>query len=684
MATNPMSRLGTSHPVSLLVCVIALSCSVTWAQQTYHNRSCRVLDLDSCGRTLALSNPTFFRSGDTIVVHQASSADTTLIGAAEFNIIDTMIGAVAYLRYPFDGAFEAAGLLQVVAVICTNFCDNDDNVTVMPWNGQFGGLIVLVSTDTLYLNRSLDASAAGFRGGHPVWNSRDTTAALDQGTTEGALPTQNGRARNGGGYGGSLVTQGGRGGFTTTAFAVDDRSIDDVRMVPSRDTARMRVYLGSAGGAGHQNDLRGGRGGSGGGVIIIRAPAVRCGPLAALDVSGGDGGDATSDGAGGGGSGGTIVIVADTLLGAIPCDMSGGIGGSTSGSLYHYGPGGGGSGGFLQVSKPSVLSAIRLQRGGGAGGGSKIHTSSVSIPHGATPGSDGVVHQLQKGLFPSGMPDRACVLVLADTVINGVQFVTITPTKGEVRAWYTDGAPLPGEAKLLLPLGSLIRRIEADVDIWGCIARVALDLPVRPQTGDDLRVVVDQLRANVGDTVSVFVRIERGTTSSAIRGSVTLRLYQPVLMPVDERYRRSALYTTVEVPFTLARESKSTFRRVEAIALLGDSISVQIGIDSVVVSPSSTSVERVHGRLTLNNICRDDRTRLFDPSSGIRVRGRSVSLMAEEGFVTNIRGQLLTRLRGAGSDGWLHGELPDDHRGPCFLVATRGTRSFTYAFIVSE
>lgn len=679
-----MRRSGISLPGSILICVIALSCSVTWAQQTYHNRSCRVLDLDSCGRMLTLSNPTFFRSGDTIVVHQTSSADTALIGAAEFNIIDTMIGAMAYLRYPFEGIFEAAGQLQVVAAICTNVCDNDDRVSVVPWNGQFGGLIVLVSTDTLYLNRIIDASGAGFRGGRPGWNSSDTADKQVQSITEGALPTRNGRARNGGGYGGSLVTPGGRGGSTTTAFAIDDHSPDHVRLLPSRDTARMRVYLGSAGGAGHQNDLRGGRGGTGGGVIIIRAPAVRIGPLAALDVSGGDGSDATSDGAGGGGSGGTVVIVADTVLGTLRCDISGGIGGSTGGSLYRYGPGGGGSGGLLQLSTQSTLSAIRLQRGGGAGGGSKIDTSSVSLPHGATPGSDGVVHLLRTRLFQSGVPDRACVLVLADTVINGEQFMKITPTRGNVRTWYTDGDPVPGEAQLLLPLNNVIRRIEADVEVWGCIARVAIDLPVRPQTGDDLRVVVDQLRANVGDTVSVFVRIERGSTSSAIRGSVTLRFYQPVLMPIEERFRKAARYTSVEVPFTLARESRSTFRRVEAVALLGDSVSVQISIDSVAVSPSATRVERTHGRLTLNDICADPRLRLFDPSSSIRVRGRMVSLLAEEGIVTNIRGQVLTRLRSTAQDGWLHGELPDDHRGPSFLVAMRGTETFTYAFIIGD
>jgi hypothetical protein len=123
---------------------------------------------------------------------------------------------------------------------------------------------------------------------------------------------------------------------------------------------------------------------------------------------------------------------------------------------------------------------------------------------------------------------------------------------------------------------------------------------------------------------------------------------------------------------------------VEAIALLGDSTSIQLGIDTVAVTPSSTRTQLVHGRLTLNNVCETDRARLFDPSSLIRIEGRAIAIRADDAIITNIRGQVLTRLQRGSEAGQLTGMIPDGYRGMCFLVAVRRGITTTHTLLFDD
>ena len=650
-----------------------------------YNRACRVVDIDSCSRTIVLSIPTFFRPGDQVLLHQAMSADSTLVGVAEFNTLDTIVSPYAYLRHPFTGVYNARENLQVVRVTDASELSGDSAVHAMPWNGDFGGVLAISARDTLYLSRSFNARNAGFRSRRQASNSRDTMESTTAFVTEGALPTRHGHARNGGGYGGSLASHGGRGGATTTAYTVSDTMLEhDPRLLPSRDTSRLRIFLGSAGGTGHQNDLRGGAGGIGGGAVLVKAPVVIASALAAIDVSGGDGEDAYADGAGGGGSGGSITLLSDTVVGSLWCDVSGGIGGSTHGTIFRYGPGGGGAGGLLQISNINVLRNLRVQRGGGASGGSQLDTSDTRTLHGAQPGTEGVLRitRCNETVARPALP--SCMIVGTDTVMNDRRHIVFRTTYGTVRLWYLDSVARSGSERLVLPADTSIRRVAADIEIGGCITRRFIDMPVIPLAGDEIRVVVDQLRATAGDTVAVFVRIERVNGQASLRGTISLQLYQPVLIPRERRYRSKQQFTTVDIPFSLAREARSTFRRVEAIAVLGDSTAIQLGIDTVIVTPSSTRTQLVHGRLTLNDVCVTDRARLFDPASSIRIEGRAISIRADDALATNVLGQVLTRFQRGTEAGQLTGMIPDGYRGLCYVLAVRGGITTTHTFLIDD
>ena len=648
----------------------------------HHQRACRIVDLDSCAGIARVAIPSFFRSGDTIVIMQTQSIDARLTGALEWNVVDTLIGSALHLRYVLQGRYDPQGELQVIKAITTPSRDALSAITVSPWNGQHGGVLAVISRDTLVLDGSISASGVGYRGGVQLYNARDTAEEQISTTTEGIVPSRNGLARNGGGHGGSHVARGGRGGLTTDAFPiVDVQTSTDV--IETRDTSRCRAFMGSGGGYGHQNDLRGGRGGNGGGVVILSAPAIVATQRASIDASGSDGGDAQQDGAGGGGSGGTIMLLADTIIGALRCDVSGGIGGSTRGTIFRYGPGGGGSGGLLHAARYGLLNAIRLQRVGGGEGRALREDGLPPVTHNAMPGEEGVIRTHPWKLLHSRSEYTARTLIARDTTIDGVVHTRITTLHGIPLRWYTDGQPIGGSSELLIPPYARVRLVEADVLLNGCIARISVDLPQQPNNDDGIRISMDNVRADAGDTVALFVRIERITSRATLRGTVYLRLYQPVVLPLKERDRRRSRHATVELPFTLASDAQRTFRRVEAIALLGDSSSVQLSIDSVAISPGATTVELQHGRLTLNDICDTQGSRLFDHATAFVIQGREVRIRGDDAVITDVTGRVLCRLQ-LDTSGWMKGTVPQTFRGMCFVTVTTHGRVHTRTVLVGD
>lgn len=653
------------------------------AYEQYRVRACTITALDACTGAAYLSIPSFFQQGDTVVIHQAASRDLMRVGTFELNIIDTIVGASARFKYVIQRTFDTQGIIQLVRAVSLSRIDNTKSITTIPWNGHYGGVLAIVSMDTLVIDGMLTASGIGFRGCVCSSNSRDTVLGEQSSIDNGSLVTFNGYPRNGGGYGGSLLTQGGRGGAPTDAY---EHTTSIQWPTPStiieHDSTQPRLYLGSGGGSGHQNDLRGGKGGNGGGAILICAPHIITTARAALDASGQDGDDARYDGAGGGGSGGTIIVDTKSLRGGIVCDVSGGVGGSTYGSIFRYGPGGGGAGGSVTVSDRSLLSSISVQRGGGAGGGSHVDTSALTAPYGALPGSDGLIRTVPLALMsPRTLPPRVS-LFIRDTIIGGTTFLRCGVSAGTVVQWRIDSVAHSYAQTVLLPSDSVHCCIEVDVDLGNCIAHLVHNLPLVPRVRNEIRVSLDRIRGSVGDTVSLFLSIERLAGQSAIQGTAFVRLRQTVLMPLDPVQRSTTINTRVAIPFAIASSTRSTFRRFDAVALLGDSAQIQLGIDSVAISPKATEVNREHGRFSLNDVCNDRGPRLFDHRANNILRGRTISLQGEAGIIIDLRGRVVCRLSVNQPDGLLSGTIPDDYTGICYVVVTRGAHVQTHAVMV--
>jgi len=142
-----------------------------------------------------------------------------------------------------------------------------------------------------------------------------------------------------------------------------------------------RLWMGGAGGGGHQDTSTGTSGANGGGIIIATARVVK--GQGNLLADGSTAQDAVmlnllNDGAGGGGAGGSIVFGFDDQSGAkINYSTKGGNGGNIR-STELYGPGGGGGGGAIVVSAAPLGGSMTVTAG----------KNGIHVPTGSQWGAD--------------------------------------------------------------------------------------------------------------------------------------------------------------------------------------------------------------------------------------------------------------------------------------------------------
>ena len=304
-------------------------------------------------------------------------------------------------------------------------------LTARPWNGSTGGVIALDTTGDLNLNgQTIEASGSGFRGAGSIQQAPQCTTdggvtacpeyvslgALQLGGfkgeglagTPGRLYTNDftgagtgiitpavgpytdgylngdgsrgapgnagggGNQHNAGGGGGGNGGSGGNGGnsWNGSTSSFFGRPVGGFGGAPSGNVAN-RWIMGGGGGAG---DVGGngftapdGSGGSGGGLVILRASRV-VGGNSLINVNGVAGQRArATDAGGGGGAGGTVVIAAGAggLSGALTVNAAGGLGGAYQVvGLETDGPGGGGGGGVLIAN----VAGVTFNSAGGAAG----------------------------------------------------------------------------------------------------------------------------------------------------------------------------------------------------------------------------------------------------------------------------------------------------------------------------
>ncbi len=380
-----------------------------------------------------------FSAGDKVLIVQmqvpqvdlSNSANfgallnTSCIGNYEFNRIQSLGGNTIQLQFGLIRAYDVSGKVQLVhvpeydsATIC--------NLTCLPWNGITGGVLALDVKNNLTLAGNMEVSGKGFRGGVVEPNNIPwvfgeqqyfyppaSTLAAQKGEGLVAIPTDQsygrgragnggggGNAHNGGGGGGGNAGAGGDGGFEITNLpATPTPNTNGIGGAGYFDTDVTKVLLGGGGGAGHANDSRGSSGGTGGGIIFVQANTLQTNNFSLLS-NGVDvlGGVEQNDGQGGGGGGGTIVLDIGQINGLLPCELTGGQGGSNpyTPPFQLHGPGGGGGGGKLLLSQnsPNVIASLQggingltsqgLTHGAMGGGNGKILTNFV-LPESITP-----------------------------------------------------------------------------------------------------------------------------------------------------------------------------------------------------------------------------------------------------------------------------------------------------------
>ncbi|HUN89365.1 MAG TPA: C25 family cysteine peptidase [Terriglobales bacterium] len=329
------------------------------------------------------------------------------------------------------------------------------NTTVAtPWNGNVGGVFAVDVSGTVTLNGTVNVDALGFRGGggriltggagaqtdYVTLSTNNANSSKGEGiagtpkyvtlftagvpalvtnTAEGypngsyargapgtaggggtdSVPTSN--ADNDGGGGGGNGGAGGGGGNSWNAnFA--GGGFGGVAFPATIN----RVTMGGGGGAGTTNngtwngsaDLTGiaSSGGTGGGLVIIRA--IQVSGTGTISANGGGTLSTLNDSTGGGGAGGTVVVIAQSgTLSGLTASAVGGTAGNAwpgqgpgtgcpgGGNCNYHGPGGGGGGGVVILS--SAVTAAAPNVSGGANG----TTTTSAVAYGATTGSTGVV-----------------------------------------------------------------------------------------------------------------------------------------------------------------------------------------------------------------------------------------------------------------------------------------------------
>jgi uncharacterized repeat protein (TIGR01451 family) len=337
-------------------------------------------------------------------------------------------------------------------------------LTSVPWDGQTGGIVNLDVAQTLtFAGGTIDVSGQGFRGGgglnlsgggpflpppgsidfvSPSSNTyhgskgegvagtprfvfdRTGAGVIDTGFEGypngsfargapgnagggGTDANQPGNSENSGGGGGANYGAGGTGGdsWPEGSGRQPVGGFGGQAFLPTVN----RIVLGGGGGAASSNnsfDLNTPSGGSGSGIVMIRANQITgAGAILAAGTSGVS--PSGTDGGPGAGAGGTVLLQAIAAsTPTLTISASGGAG--VNSGFFDHGPGGGGGGGYIAFQG---IASVTPDVAGGlpgndqAGGG----VDPAADPYGATAGRDGLA---VSATIPNAqvLPGALCIL----------------------------------------------------------------------------------------------------------------------------------------------------------------------------------------------------------------------------------------------------------------------------------
>ncbi len=458
MTENLHSLRGIKYYLTfilLLPCVLA-----TRAQniQGVINQYAKVTYLTN---TRAVVNNLVFAVHDTVMIIQMKGAtintpntaaygQITALNSAgyyEFNTVKSISGDTVTFNIPLCHTYSVPDSVQLIRVPSYN-----GNATVIdtlkcaPWANGVGGVLVFYVQDTLILNSAISADYNGFRGGTifgNFFNCSSTTdfytsaASFDDGAKGegiaqyisgqecGRAPLANGGggagAGNTGAGGGANFGIGGNGGYQYSACAA--AAINALYFSYGGYSPTFtpdRVFMGGGGG-GPQNDngFTVYDGGNGGGIIFIKAGAIK-GNGNIIHSNGASIVPVIQDeGTSAGGAGGAVYLLCNNYSGALNIDLNGGFGGSNFNILFAgecHGPGGGGGGGLAWFSTPSTPAGVSVVATGGAAGMVNNPISPCyNTTNGAEPGQAGAsLYNLKDAFLNYTLPSVDTYLCSSD------------------------------------------------------------------------------------------------------------------------------------------------------------------------------------------------------------------------------------------------------------------------------
>lgn len=677
-----MENSEMTSRIVLTALIVFLSVISATSSTEIYCESFSVLQIDACNSKLILdrSATTKLRSGTIVALHcsQSTSANgDSLTGTITLCSVDTATGNSVYLREDVGGIAASLNRVQLVVPLLGDAVLGSDTIRPLPWNGRFGGAVIILGGHIDLRDITVDASARGFLGGQqtfPYVSQTDTTDELARRTSGecylGVMRMHAGQfgiLHNGGGSGASTRALGGRGGSTSSAFQpVMSGSI------PGAPWDRPILVFGSGGGAGHRNDLSSAGGGRGGGLIVIIADSISTSNRTILDVSGEHGQAAVADGAGGGGAGGTIALAVTRGLNKLSLRGTGGNGGDVFCSTITAGPGGGAAGGTVYTE--SALSDIRnVNLRSGMSGRIRCADSS-SHANGAGNGRDGMYVLVSSLVTTAPMRASPSVRIRAvDTIVDYGSTTLLELTGEGVVTWENPTVLYRSSDRRLVETPAITQPVWFAVTVItpsGCAIRDSIR--IRPKLDAvSITIEADYIRAAPGDTVDVFLRMTLSSPlQRTVQGTISISTNAAVAHGVGGTHSRNGR-ATLHVPFVVNSGATTTFRRQQLAITLGDSLTSQISIDSVALSGPTIPVRRRHGRITLDSICvAGGRPRLFDPyAPSLQIVGRMIIAQADDVALFDLLGRSITGVVSRDANA-IVAHIPEDIHGLVLISIT--------------
>ncbi len=370
-----------------------------------------------------------FKSGDTVMIAQMRGAiyspddpnvidNPANVGKYELTVISSVVGNKITFNSPLKNIYDNTEFIQLIRVPSYNDVVVVDKLTCSLWDGDKGGILVLVANRSVTLNADIDVSGKGFRGKQPmlypvgvcfgssgvpfstynILNARSDSTSGQKGegisTYQFVYTMGKGPSGNGGGAGtGAYAGGGGGGNYGFGGNGAKEKCASESQLnwggngggvdaqYFSNNFYHRRIYMGGGGGSGIQKTSgAGSAGGNGGGIVIILTSHLVTNnhyiKADGLDVT-----SKTTDGSssGGGGGGGMILLAIDSVKNDIlNVSARGGDGGSSAVGAPCEGQGGGGGGGFVWFTGTERIFTTFDVSGGKSGSGSGCDVSSTS------------------------------------------------------------------------------------------------------------------------------------------------------------------------------------------------------------------------------------------------------------------------------------------------------------------